>query len=70
VRFRFRIKIGRATDDPEKLVLPGAVFCKISDEAATAVSLAVGWWDYHIAFILAWPRMVRTTPNKGSPHHG
>jgi hypothetical protein len=60
-RFRLRIVAGRATHDPEKMVLPGAIYASKSDDVATAYALVLGWWDFHISAILA----VRSHLTKG-----
>ena len=52
-RFRLRLFAGRATHDPEKMVLPGIIYVSKRDEVATAYALVFGWWDFHIGAILA-----------------
>jgi len=49
-KWRIRIKRGKS-NDPEKMVLPGIVFCHRAFANVCGFALAVGWWDYHITLL-------------------
>jgi len=51
-RPRIKIKAGKSSD-PEKMVLPGMLFCRSEQDGAKGFALAVGWWDYHVTLLFA-----------------
>lgn len=46
-----KFKIGRAKDDPEKLVTPGIVYCTKEIDGRRGSVLALGWWDWSIKLL-------------------
>lgn len=52
-RWPFRVKAGRAVEDPEKLVTPGILYVQKAGDGVTVHLLALGWWDWHITFLFA-----------------
>lgn len=48
-----RVRCARARNDPEKMVLPGVIFCGKGDDQLYVFVIAFGWWDYHVSFIFA-----------------
>lgn len=52
-----RVEFHRSTDDPEKLVLPGIVYCRKANDVHSVHVIALGWWDYHVS--LFWNRRLR-----------
>ena len=51
--WRFRVKAGRAVDDPEKLVTPGVLYVSKSRGTVTVWLIAIGWWDWHVSLLIA-----------------
>jgi hypothetical protein len=51
-RWRFSAQAGRATSDPEKMVTPGLLYASKAEGGISVHLLALGWWDWHISFLV------------------
>lgn len=52
-----RFNVGRATDDPEKMVTPGIMYCSMSKDGVSVHMLAAGWWDWSVSVM--WHRRAK-----------
>jgi len=57
---------GQAKGDPEKAILPTAMYVSTANETAVARSVTLGWWDFYIGILWAKKRPTISTPE--TPH--
>lgn len=49
---KWKVRYGRAVNDPEKAILPAFVWCMTKGKGITIRSVAIGWWDFHFSVAL------------------